>query len=122
MKRQCVSGSARGVDARYDFASLDNTDFFAEFELSHQAHPFKEDSVRENASDRNHVKERIDSLSFECSESGSDRFKDVPISNLLVLEVFAGTARLTQAVNATGLRGLAYDKTQGRAEAIHFSI
>lgn len=47
----------------------------------------------------------------EYFEFGPDRFKAVPVDKLFVLEVFAGSARLTTAMNAAGLRGLAYDKT-----------
>jgi hypothetical protein len=42
------------------------------------------------------------------------QFSGLELQDLLVLEICAGTARLTKTVRARGIRGLAVDKSKSR--------
>ena len=45
-----------------------------------------------------------------------DRFAGRKLSDIYVLELFAGTARLTRSFKKKGFRSLAFDKTSKRSE------
>ena len=52
-------------------------------------------------------------------ESQSLKFAGRSVHDLLVVEIFAGSARLTKACKGLGLRAVAVDKTSGRSEGPH---
>ena len=45
----------------------------------------------------------------------SDNFSGMDLQDVLVVEICAGSARLTKTVQSKGMRGLAVDKTKGRS-------
>ena len=52
-------------------------------------------------------------------ENSERRFQDVDISRILVIEVFAGTGRLTSALRDRGFRTMAVDKDKSRSKQVH---
>ncbi len=52
-------------------------------------------------------------------EPQASRFAGRSIHDLVVVEVFAGSARLTKACKGLGMRAVAVDKTSGRSEGPH---
>ena len=85
---------------------------FTESEPLHASEAFQEGFVADGLASKSDQGPRA----VEQSGDSSERFAAVPVSKLLVLEVFAGTARPTKAICATGLKGVAFDKTLSRAE------
>jgi len=55
-------------------------------------------------------------LPFQMDKS---KFAGRSINDLLVVEIFAGSARLTKACRGLGMRAVAVDKTQDRSEGSH---
>ena len=55
------------------------------------------------------------STACDKTQVNHDRFAGVAIDELLVIEVCAGSARLTKTCRKLGLRGLAIDKITGRS-------
>ena len=47
-------------------------------------------------------------------EKNSKRFSGMDLQDLLVIELCAGTARLTKTIRTHGMRGLAVDKSKDR--------
>ena len=57
-----------------------------------------------------------DQLQFSASRNDSKQFfTGLCLQDLLVVEICAGTARLTKTVRARGIRGLAVDKSKQRS-------
>ena len=57
---------------------------------------------------------------FDEPFKGRD-FSGKSLDSIMVIEVFAGTARLTRAVRDIGLSGLAVDKDRNRAQNVHIA-
>ena len=58
---------------------------------------------------------------FDGPFKGRD-FSGKSLDSIMVIEVFAGTARLTRAVRDIGLSGLAVDKDSNRAQNVHIAL
>ena len=58
----------------------------------------------------------------QISQNSFFRFSGRPISELLVIEVFAGTARLSITAGEAGFRSLSVDKTCDRCTGAHIAI
>ena len=56
------------------------------------------------------------------SRNSFSRFSGRPISDLLIIEVFAGTARLSITAREAGFRSLSVDKTCDRCTGAHIAI
>lgn len=52
-------------------------------------------------------------------ENSEKRFQDVDVSKILVIEVFAGTGRLTSALRDRGFRTMAVDRDKTRSKQVH---
>ena len=48
-------------------------------------------------------------------------FSGMSLDNVIVIKIFAGTARLTRAVRDIGLSGLAVDKDSNRTQNVHIA-
>ncbi len=53
------------------------------------------------------------------ADNSNKRFQDADIEKILVVEVFAGTGRLTSALRDEGFRTLAIDKDKTRSKQVH---
>ena len=73
------------------------------------------------------VQSKVRSLVTRCAERAlvrnqrwlcllPDQFSGQKLSDLYVLEVFAGTARLTRSLKQKGFKALAFDRTTNRSE------
>ena len=51
----------------------------------------------------------------DAPQQVSYNFSGMDLQDLLVVEICAGSARLTKTVRSRGMRGLAVDKTKGRS-------
>jgi hypothetical protein len=52
---------------------------------------------------------------------GNKRFDGFRLDEVMVLEIFAGTARLTRAVRDAGMSAMAIDKDSQRAQSVHIA-
>lgn len=52
---------------------------------------------------------------------GDKRFDGFRLDEVMVLEIFAGTARLTRAVRDAGMSAMAIDKDANRAQSVHIA-
>ena len=52
---------------------------------------------------------------------GNKRFDGIRLDEVMVLEIFAGTARLTRAVRDAGMSAMAIDKDAQRAQSVHIA-
>ena len=53
-----------------------------------------------------------------CHE-GDRRFTGFRLDEILVLEIFSGTGRLTRAIKDLGMQGMAVDKDSHRSQSVH---
>ena len=58
----------------------------------------------------------------EVSQNSFSRFAGRSISDILIIEIFAGTARLSITAREAGFRCLAVDKTRDRCKGAHIAI
>ena len=56
-----------------------------------------------------------------CIPPGDKRFDGFRLDEVMVLEIFAGTARLTRAVRDAGMSAMAIDKDSQRAQSVHIA-
>ena len=63
------------------------------------------------------LKERLKTLSTK--DGVEDRFVNKSMEDMLVIEIFAGSARLSRACREVGLRAVAVDKTVDRSHGMH---
>lgn len=83
------------------------------FTTTSEARPFK----RDGESNSGHSDGEFNvTVSLPNTER---RFQDVDISKILVIEVFAGTGRLTSALRDRGFRTMAIDKDKSRSKQVH---
>ena len=62
------------------------------------------------------VHENLDSnFSQFSADVGGNNFEGLTLGDMLVVEICAGSARITKTVRARGIRGLAVDKTKDRS-------
>eukprot|EP00435_Cladocopium_sp_Y103_P072753 s158_g41.t1 len=64
--------------------------------------------------------EKPDVSSFTTSAEGKS-FSGVPLQDVMVLEIFAGTARLSRAIRDLGMKAFAVDKDNKRSTGIHIA-
>ena len=63
-----------------------------------------------------------DGVATTVSQAHDDKFKDVCIEDIIILEICAGSARLTKAARGQGFRGLAIDHTNKRSCGVDICI
>ena len=65
------------------------------------------------------VSQQVDDSNVLPGRMDKSKFAGRSINDLLVVEIFAGSARLTKACRGLGMRAVAVDKTQDRSEGSH---
>ena len=58
---------------------------------------------------------------FDAQGVSGKSFSGVSLDEVIVLEVFAGTARLTRAIRDAGLSAMAIDKDKTRTQSVHIA-
>ena len=83
----------------------------------------REDNNKGSVSVQPHLNEKAGSFINQGAEINKcqGRFTGLAISDLLFVEIFAGTARLSKAAKELGMEALSVDKTANRASQIHIA-
>ena len=88
--------------------------------------PSKAESKGDASSSSREVKPRTSYVSsftlHSVSQHSFSRFSGKPINEILIIEVFAGTARLSITAREAGFRSLSVDKTSDRCKGAHIAI
>ena len=63
-----------------------------------------------------------ESVTFDSKLTCKGKFEETDLSEILFIEVFAGTAQLTKAVRGLGMRVLAVDHSSKRAHGVHIAL
>lgn len=83
--------------------------------------PFKKAKLHGCPEDKD-ATDPTDTLRESCGPFVSCDFAGKDLSKILVIEVFAGTARLTRAIRDAGMSGLAIDKDNQRTQQVHICV
>ena len=104
LKRGDASASSRDVRPRTQVAADRDEDVASQMETNQQ--------IRSASVSQNFVHDRVQSC----------RFHGKPLSDFLIIEIFAGTARLSITAREAGFRSLSVDKTSERCKGAHIAI
>ena len=104
LKRGDASASSRDVRPRTQVAADRGEDVASQIETNQQ------------------IRSASVSQIFVHDQFQSCRFHGKPISDFLIIEIFAGTARLSITAREAGFRSLSVDKTSERCKGAHIAI